>query len=624
MARELEMLGAGASIKRLRHLQKRFRMAALLGAAAFGFGLVGLAVKEVHARERANAMRRVAYVTTRGTDYLKEGDYASALPFFLTAAQQDASNAQTHRLRIGATVASAVKPANVWLSPRGAIFSPNGLRHIVAVSNRVEIRDSLTGAMQASFAIGNPKIAKITNDDSVGVASGKDLFLRNWSTGEITRFGTPEIIYNFNFHPAQREVVICSTNATRLLNLETRSIEEIPSTSEDPNVVAIYSTSGDKLILGKASGKAEVWSREPLRKVSAEFKHNMVYAGWLDEHNADRVLTCGFDLGVYWDARSGQPVSARLAHKFGVFCLDISPDRKVLASGGFDRVVRLSDPTSLVPQSQNPVLYHSDWVLSLAFIDNDRLVVHCGDGSNFVWNLKPELTVERINWRDIPNPTSATLRGLSITASGSNVIVNRAGAILSEFRLHSEISTVAIRPNGRQFAVGARDQHGSRYAALLYDVAQPDEPAMRLPHMDGINLVKYSPSGRMIVTCSEDHTAVLWDANTGRPLASPLKHDWQVTWADFNRDETWVATASWDSTVRVWDTRTGEPLTPPFQFPEYLEWVQFDDGDQSLLAANVTAKRLYKIKLPLAELPFEKYRDALPAPDSLVVSPAGF
>ncbi|MBV8105584.1 MAG: TIR domain-containing protein [Hyphomicrobiales bacterium] len=75
-------------------------------------------------------------------------------------------------------------------------------------------------------------------------------------------------------------------------------------------------------------------------------------------------------------------------------------------------------------------------------------------------------------------------------------------------------------------------------------------------HEDIVRSAAFSPDGRRIVTASEDKTARIWDAASGRELTALRGHDGEVTSAAFSPDGKRVVTASDDKTARVWDVST--------------------------------------------------------------------
>jgi WD40 repeat protein len=63
----------------------------------------------------------------------------------------------------------------------------------------------------------------------------------------------------------------------------------------------------------------------------------------------------------------------------------------------------------------------------------------------------------------------------------------------------------------------------------------------------------FSPDGTRIVTASEDNTARVWEASTGKELAQLQGHTAWVRSAAFSPDGTRIVTASEDNTARVWE-----------------------------------------------------------------------
>src|SRR5207249_4751276 len=74
-----------------------------------------------------------------------------------------------------------------------------------------------------------------------------------------------------------------------------------------------------------------------------------------------------------------------------------------------------------------------------------------------------------------------------------------------------------------------------------------------LKHNGNVHSAQFSPDGRRIVTASSDQTARVWDAQSGQPLTEPLKHNGDVHSAQFGPNGKRIVTASDDGKARVWD-----------------------------------------------------------------------
>ena len=72
--------------------------------------------------------------------------------------------------------------------------------------------------------------------------------------------------------------------------------------------------------------------------------------------------------------------------------------------------------------------------------------------------------------------------------------------------------------------------------------------------------------GKRIVTASDDKTARVWDAETGKPIGEPLKATRVRCWsAAFSPDGKRIVTASSDETARIWDAETGSSIGEPLK-----------------------------------------------------------
>ena len=84
--------------------------------------------------------------------------------------------------------------------------------------------------------------------------------------------------------------------------------------------------------------------------------------------------------------------------------------------------------------------------------------------------------------------------------------------------------------------------------------------AAQLGHAGRVNAVVYSPDGRWLLTGSNDGTARLWDAASGRELRSLKGYTSAVMSVAFSPDGKRLASGSADNTVKVWDAQTGQQI----------------------------------------------------------------
>lgn len=65
--------------------------------------------------------------------------------------------------------------------------------------------------------------------------------------------------------------------------------------------------------------------------------------------------------------------------------------------------------------------------------------------------------------------------------------------------------------------------------------------------------------GERLVSCSDDHTMMLWVAETSsKPVSRMTGHQQQVNQVVFSPDARLIASASFDKSVKLWDGYTGK------------------------------------------------------------------
>jgi WD40 repeat protein/serine/threonine protein kinase len=144
-----------------------------------------------------------------------------------------------------------------------------------------------------------------------------------------------------------------------------------------------------------------------------------------------------------------------------------------------------------------------------------------------------------------------------------------------------EVWSARFSSDGRRVVTASKD-----HTARVWD-AQTGQPLTGpLHHEASVSSARFSPDGRRVVTASEDKTARVWSAQTGQALTAPLQHLAAVLDAEFSLDGSWVVTASDDKTARVWDVQTSQPLTPPLQHNNRVVTAQFSPDGQRVATAS--------------------------------------
>jgi WD40 repeat protein len=105
-----------------------------------------------------------------------------------------------------------------------------------------------------------------------------------------------------------------------------------------------------------------------------------------------------------------------------------------------------------------------------------------------------------------------------------------------------------------------RPKLGVTLEALSAAVRELRERKVLRGHEAGIASAAFSPDGTRVVTASQDKTARIWDAATGKAIIVLRDHEGAVNSGAFSPDGTRVVTASEDRTARIWDAATGEAI----------------------------------------------------------------
>jgi len=111
-------------------------------------------------------------------------------------------------------------------------------------------------------------------------------------------------------------------------------------------------------------------------------------------------------------------------------------------------------------------------------------------------------------------------------------------------------------------------------------------------HESGVGASFFSADDKLLLTCSADTTARVWDRETGNAVTEPLRHTARVRMGGFSKTGKEVLTCSEDGTAVVWDIQTGRAISDPFRNRTGLTSASFSPDGTHILVAGVdgTAK----------------------------------
>lgn len=271
------------------------------------------------------------------------------------------------------------------------------------------------------------------------------------------------------------------------------------------------------------------------------------------------IATGGVDRVVrLWESQTAKPLTELPGHGGTAMCGEFSPDGKRLATGGREdhtiNVWNVADSTL-----EATLRGHQGGVRSLAFLPNGNLVSGSEDQSAAIWDLAAKKLLRRIDVGQPVYRVAVSPDGRQIATGTGNLPKSQPGDV----RIWNAETGAAMQTlrDSQGYQLGLTWAADGKTLAAINTAGSVSlwaaETGERGPTVGGLKTIRalaLSPNHERLAVGDGSNAGYVWiyDVSTGQLLAETKAHDKLLLSVTFSPDGNTLATASEDGNVKLW------------------------------------------------------------------------
>ena len=435
------------------------------------------------------------------------------------------------------------------------------------------IREPSAGGLGSSnFSIAGNSITSVSYsaDGTRLLTASDDTNARIWdvATGRAQQvLVASNTLNDAAFSPSGTEVVTASDDGTIVIwNAATGSkVMTLREPGGSAVMSAVFGPSGTEVLTASDDGTARIWSTATgdqlavLREPAGAQLNDAAFSP-----DGTEVVTASADgTARIWSARTAaQLMQVGTPSGSDLTSASFSPDGSMIVTAGSGRAAAIWDASNgeqltLLDEPGGGRISYATFAPS-----GTEVATASNDGTVRLWDAYPRQLI-----RGIAEPGSAPLNDASFNAAGNELVTAGSDGT-------ARIWDIAT---GRQLRVLHEGTDGVNFANAG----------------NAINSASFSPDGDDVVTASNDGTARIWNARTGR-LLKTLETGFPTYSAAFSPDGTHIMTATDAASIIIWNAKSATEASEFFAGKAFLYHASYSpNGTEIITASNDGTARIW-------------------------------